>query len=254
MACDGSDIASEYEKSSSLQKEHGLALISDLSIKTGYKILDLGCGTGFLSKELATVVGPEGCVVALDNDANRLRVARSIYSAGNLNFVEGRCEDPLPEEGYDLILSNYVFQWIERMDLVFKNVYKSLKDGGNFAFLTVAPYDIVDTYFTPSSMFSQEFQSHLLEKLHFKEDKELKRLASDSHFVLISFEKGEKQMTLENIDGLIQFLTVSAYRGKTFDDSHFNRSEMVRHFGKGKIVINYPIFKAVFTKKLLKMT
>ncbi len=51
-----------YDKTSSNQREDGVNLISLLSPKKGCKILDLGCGTGYLTKALANEVGPTGKV------------------------------------------------------------------------------------------------------------------------------------------------------------------------------------------------
>ena len=56
------DEAELYEETSSNQKEDGMKLISLLSPIKGCKILDLGCGTGHLTKALAIAVGPEGNV------------------------------------------------------------------------------------------------------------------------------------------------------------------------------------------------
>ena len=60
-----------------------------LAPEKGDKVLDLGCGTGYLSKVLADLVGPEGQVVAIDPDTERLKVAKDKYTASNLQYLEG---------------------------------------------------------------------------------------------------------------------------------------------------------------------
>ena len=47
-----------------------------LNIKPGYKVLDMGCGTGELTRFLAELVGEDGEVVGVDPDEERIRVAK----------------------------------------------------------------------------------------------------------------------------------------------------------------------------------
>ena len=54
--------AATYEDNSSIQQEDGLKLIDLLAPSAGYSILDLGCGTGYLTKVLANRVGDKGKV------------------------------------------------------------------------------------------------------------------------------------------------------------------------------------------------
>ena len=63
-----------YKQSSlSIQKMDGQIFIeTDVCPQAGDTILDLGCGTGELSAYLAELVGPEGKVVAVDPDKERI--------------------------------------------------------------------------------------------------------------------------------------------------------------------------------------
>ena len=51
-----------YDKNSSVQRGDGQNLIDLLDPSQGSSVLDLGCGTGFLTKTLADIVGPKGKV------------------------------------------------------------------------------------------------------------------------------------------------------------------------------------------------
>ena len=57
------DEAGYYEDhGSSVQREAGLRLLELLDLKEGDKVLDLGCGTGYLTNVMAKRVGDKGMV------------------------------------------------------------------------------------------------------------------------------------------------------------------------------------------------
>jgi predicted methyltransferase len=57
--------AHTYEKNSLNQTEAGLDLINLLELEEGNAVLDLGCGTGHLTKKLANAVGSRGKVMCV---------------------------------------------------------------------------------------------------------------------------------------------------------------------------------------------
>ena len=63
--------AASYESGSETQKSIGQRMIDILALERGSTVLDLGCGTGYLT--LSEKVGPEGKVVAVDPDGIRLQ-------------------------------------------------------------------------------------------------------------------------------------------------------------------------------------
>ena len=134
------DAALGYKECSvSFQKVEGEKFIQmDVSpqMQAGDAILDLGCGTGELSAYLAELVGPEGKVLGVDPDRERLLLAEQSYGeVKNLSFVEGSALNfpGIGSESYDIIFSNYVVHWIPDKQELFKNMFESLKSGGKIA-------------------------------------------------------------------------------------------------------------------------
>ena len=82
------------------------------------KILDLGCGTGYLSNVLAEQVGLGGKVIAVDPDKERLRTTKETYGAvSNILFQEGST-DEFPQDQYDIVFSNHMMAYFFSIYLV----------------------------------------------------------------------------------------------------------------------------------------
>ena len=93
--------------------------------------LDLGCGNGALTAELAE----RGLqVVGLDASRELLEIARANHP--ELMFRWGDATDFDLPEPVDVVFSNAVLHWIdaEKQPDVLKNVHRALKDGGEFVF------------------------------------------------------------------------------------------------------------------------
>ncbi len=99
----------------------------------GAKILDLCCGSGHISKKLAELGFK---VTGIDSSAEMLVLARKNASQVDFKLDDARTFN-LPNM-FDLVISmsdslNHIMRK-EELDLVFKNVYNSLYDGGTFIF------------------------------------------------------------------------------------------------------------------------
>ncbi len=84
---------------------------------------------------LSDLVGPEGQVVAVDPDAERIKIAKRENSRHNIEYSVAN-DQTFPGEGYDLIVSTHVIHWIKNKQALFNRLYSKLAPGGSFGFVT----------------------------------------------------------------------------------------------------------------------
>lgn len=120
--------ARRYHELSSPQLEWGRRVIARLRPLAGERILDLGCGTGRLTLDIAHAMG-RGLVVGLDRSAAMLKVASS--SSGLPVVMADGAGLPF-DEAFDAVFSAATLHWIRDHDAAFASVYRALKPGGRF--------------------------------------------------------------------------------------------------------------------------
>ena len=147
-----SNNATQYSAlQSKMQFKGGCSFAGLLNIKPGYKVLDMGCGTGEITRFLAELVGKDGEVVGVDPDKERIRVAKeNLADLPNVTVQVGDSVSGFPhanEAYYDLHFSSHVFHWLsldERPEYV-KKAFESLKPQGLLA-IQSAPSQDDDIY------------------------------------------------------------------------------------------------------------
>jgi SAM-dependent methyltransferase len=105
-------------------------------IKEGDAVMDIGCGVGIDLIFAAKIVGPSGRVVGVEMVSEMLdRGKRNIKTMGleNVTFVEGSAEKlDFPEDSFDVVISNGVFNLIPNKEGAVAEVFRLLKPGGRF--------------------------------------------------------------------------------------------------------------------------
>jgi trans-aconitate 2-methyltransferase len=121
-----------YEKSSSAQQKWAKEVLSKIAIRGDEKVLDIGCGDGKITAEMASLV-PDGSVVGIDNSREMIGFARSKFqgpSHPNLSFSYGDASDLKYQGEFDLVVSFACLHWILDHIPVLESIERSLKSGG----------------------------------------------------------------------------------------------------------------------------
>ncbi len=120
-------IAERYSSSSIIQSSASEILFSLLDIQAGESILDIGCGTGNLTKKLFDL--SQGKVKGIDPSDGMIN--ESIKNYGSvISFQNCSAEDMVFENEFDVVFCNSAFMWISDTFKAVDNIYRALKPGG----------------------------------------------------------------------------------------------------------------------------
>jgi trans-aconitate methyltransferase len=116
-----------YESKHAFVWKYGAALLEMLAPQSGERILDLGCGTGHLTAQLAAAGAN---VIGLDQSPAMIEQAKKAYP--QLQFVPGDARDFAFAEPFDAVFSNATLHWIREAERAIACVRRALKPGGRF--------------------------------------------------------------------------------------------------------------------------
>lgn len=117
-------------------------LIKENKPWSGNYVLDLACGTGVVTKELAQNVIPEGKVIALDINTQMLDLAKSKCTewANHIEFIEGSADKlDISDNSMDKVICQQGFQFFPNKKEVSNEIYRILKPGGKAIISTWCP-------------------------------------------------------------------------------------------------------------------
>jgi SAM-dependent methyltransferase len=108
----------------------------------GQRVLDLGCGEGYCTREMASRGAGE--VLGIDLSASMIELARKREATlgQGIRYAQGNVIDlDLPDTNYDLVLAVFVFSYVRFDDMLraFSEVRRVLAPGGRFVFAVPHP-------------------------------------------------------------------------------------------------------------------
>jgi trans-aconitate methyltransferase len=122
----------DYKNHSKAQQQWARELIAKLDLTGSEKILDIGCGDGKVTVEMAGLV-QKGFVVGVDNSHAMIALAIEQYPPEkhkNLSFAIMDASNLEFSNEFDVVFSNAALHWVKNHKPVVDGIYKSLKPGG----------------------------------------------------------------------------------------------------------------------------
>ncbi len=117
--------AEKYQTEAAYVAQLGSPVVELLNPQVAEKILDLGCGDGTLTKQIADL----GCqIVGVDSSPEMITLAEQKGLQAKVLAAEAVNHN----QEFDAIFSNAVLHWVSDIELATSNVYRALKPGGRF--------------------------------------------------------------------------------------------------------------------------
>jgi SAM-dependent methyltransferase len=110
--------------------EERLPLYLKVGLKEAHLILDVGCGSGFVTRDIARLT--KGHVIAIDGSAHLLGVAQKILEGyTNTTLCVGDAQQlPFPSNTFDLVTCNLLLMWADAPQAVVHEMTRVVKPQG----------------------------------------------------------------------------------------------------------------------------
>jgi trans-aconitate 2-methyltransferase len=122
---------SQYDRFKAERRQPFDDLVTLIAPRASMDIIDLGSGTGELTRELHDRFGARS-TVGLERSA-AMRETGAAFATGGLRFEAGCIEDFAPESAFDLVFSNAALHWVEGHPALFARLRQALKPQGQLA-------------------------------------------------------------------------------------------------------------------------
>ncbi|HKD83519.1 MAG TPA: class I SAM-dependent methyltransferase [Terriglobales bacterium] len=118
--------ASGYATIAALQSAMAEEVLGALHLNGSERVLDLGCGNGKITAEIAARL-PHGSVVGIDSSTQMIASAREHFSAANLQFAISDIRHLIFREEFDLVVSFNALHWIPDQDSALRSIRTAMK-------------------------------------------------------------------------------------------------------------------------------
>jgi SAM-dependent methyltransferase len=110
--------------------------IKQLSLCQAERVLDVGCGPGFLCESMAEVVGRYGAVVGIDISADLIELCTRRNPPKWLSYrIEDATQLPQPDGSFDAVVCTQVAEYVQDVDRALSEAFRVVKRGGRAIFV-----------------------------------------------------------------------------------------------------------------------
>lgn len=231
----------QYQKFSKERELPFYDLMKMISVRPNMSVVDLGCGTGHLTKILHETLGAKK-TLGIDSSATMLKDSKLLEGSGTgLQFKQMDIDDFNPTEKYDLIFSNAALQWIPNHVELFARLSRYLSKQGQIAIQMPSNFDY------PTHTIAKELAQDKLFKEQLGTGREPSVLSIEEYSLLLYRLGFEKQIVrlqvyphiLESTESIVEWVKGSLltyYQSRLSPDLYnkfvaMYQERIISHFG-----------------------
>jgi trans-aconitate 2-methyltransferase len=163
-------------------------LLDLIKPRSGMEIIDLGCGTGELTRKLADAF-PDAIILGIDTSAEMLSKSKA-YENNSVRFECRSIENETASaKKYDLVFSNAALQWVENHELLTPKIISMINPGGQLTIQMPAQHHNISNRLLNTLADEEPFRDVL------KNWKRSSPVLEIDEYAKIFFENGSKSIT-----------------------------------------------------------
>ncbi len=215
----------QYEKFKNERSQPFFDLLDFIKPEKFNTAIDLGCGTGELTRVMQDRFQPDSTMGLDSSEAMLAKTAA--FASDQLKFIQGDIDIWEKPEGFDLIISNAALQWSPHHKDLFARLHRSLRRGGQLAVQMPMNHDY-PTHVLSSAMSHEErwkkaLGGHVYDKP--------KTMLSVEDYASLMFHLGFKEQRvelkvyghiLESREGVIEWVRGSML---TYFENHLSKAD-----------------------------
>jgi ubiquinone/menaquinone biosynthesis C-methylase UbiE len=108
-------------------------ILKEVGIRTGFHVLDFGCGPGGYMLPLSDLVGKSGKIYALDTNPLAVKSVKNLIikkHLSNIDTIHSNCKTGLPDTSLDLVLLYDILHDLKHPNEILKELHRVLKAHG----------------------------------------------------------------------------------------------------------------------------
>jgi len=140
-----------------------LETIRQLDLSGGERVLDIGCGPGFLCESMGEIVGRRGAVVGIDVSTDLIAQCNQRKTSAWLSYAIGDAAKlDQADASFDAVVCTQVAEYVPDVDRILAEAFRVLKPGGRTIFLATDWDTVVWHSENPERMASvmKSWQAH----------------------------------------------------------------------------------------------